>query len=489
METLHSIIHILAAIAGCLVAVLSVPLFFRFRWPAAGMWALKLFVSALSPVLTLIALLALITGLTTGSTFITLIGIYNVLVYAIHILSVTRPPASSSGFIQSFGFDWQNSIHREQKEHFLPSRMTPVLPVVRKARFQQDIAFSTIPGTERQLLCDVWQPPEGITPSGVALIYLHGGAFYILDKDFSTRPFFRHLAAQGHVIMDVAYRLAPETDMMGMINDVKRAVVWMKENALTYGIDPSRIVLSGGSAGGSLALLAAYTDDAGRFMPVELLGKDASACAVISLYGPTDLEAFYYHTNQHLTTRAIPGKAKKRVPAKMPQWMVNSLGDNYHRLGFDKGFENTCAMPPLLGGHPDECPDRYALFSPVTHVHSNCPPTLLVHGEHDIMAPVTSTRYMYRRLVERHVPAVMHILPQTDHGFDLVLPQINPSAHNLIYDVERFIALMAVRKEITETTGGNFRKDTHRILEEKDLVSGKEAHKAQKPWRLSSFAS
>ena len=56
----------------------------------------------------------------------------------------------------------------------------------------------------------------------------------MLDKDLGTRPFFAHLASQGHVIMDVAYRLAPETDMMGMVHDVKRSIVWMKEHALAY---------------------------------------------------------------------------------------------------------------------------------------------------------------------------------------------------------------------------------------------------------------
>jgi hypothetical protein len=45
----------------------------------------------------------------------------------------------------------------------------------------------------------------------------------------------------------------------------------------------------------------------------------------------------------------------------------------------------------------------------------------------------------------------MHILPQTDHGFDLVLPKIAPAAHNAIYDVERFIALMAVREPVVES--------------------------------------
>ncbi len=69
------------------------------------------------------------------------------------------------------------------------------------------------------------------------------------------------------------------------------------------------------------------------------------------------------------------------------------IGKDYHRLGFDKGFKNVGTMAPLMGGHPVECPERYTLFSPLTHIHPNCPPTLLIHGAHDIMAPV-ATLYM-----------------------------------------------------------------------------------------------
>ncbi len=441
MDVIKLIIQILAGVTSCLAALMSILFFVQLRWPAPALWFLKLYTSALSPLLALIGVLGIIVGLTTGSVFISLIGIYDVLIFFIHIFRVTRPPDSSSSFKQAFGPQWESLISAEQKKYFLPSRTILKLPVVPNPYIEQNISFATIPGTDRKLLCDVWQPPENIVPSALAFIYLHGSAWYLLDKDFATRPFFRHLTAQGHVIMDVAYRLSPETDLMGMVNDVKRAIVWMKENAATYGVNPNRIVVGGGSAGGHLALLTAYTTNNPQFTPKELEGKDISVCAVISEYGPTDLESMYFHTNQHLTTRSTPCRPKKAVPTQMPQWMIKRMGKNYYRLGMDKGFENAGAFAPLLGGHPDECLETYALFSPVTHVHSHCPLTLLIHGEHDTMAPVKTTRFLHTRLLEEKVPAVMHILPQTDHAFDLILPKISPSAHNAFYDVERFLAL------------------------------------------------
>jgi len=223
---------------------------------------------------------------------------------------------------------------------------------------------------------------------------------------------------------------------------VKRAIIWMKESAGTYGINPNRIVVGGGSAGGHLALLAAYTANNPQFTSKELEGRDTGVRAAISLYGPTDLKAMYYHTNQHLTTRSIPGRPKKTAPTQMPGWIIKKMGKEFYRLNMDKGFENAGTLALLLGGHPDECPETYALFSPVTHVHPQCPPTLLIHGEHDLIAPVKSTRSLYTQLVEKKVPTVMHIIPQTDHAFDLQLPKISLSAHNLFFDAERFLALM-----------------------------------------------
>jgi acetyl esterase/lipase len=437
-----SIISTLIVIAGALAALVSTTFFMRLRWPAPILWFIKLFACALSPFFMLAGVLTLMTGLATGSIITSCIGIYDILVFGIHIYMVSRPPAFFGSFEQAFGPGWMEKIPAQQKTYFLSSRFQITLPTVPSPRFEHDIAFAIIPGTQRKLLCDIWQPAAGITATGMAFIYLHGSAFYFLDKDFQTRPFFTHLAAQGHVIMDVAYRLAPETDLMGMVADAKRAIAWMKDNAGSFGVDPEKITIGGGSAGAHLALLAAYTDDDQRFIPIDLAGKDLSVAAVISLYGSNDMEALYYHTNQHITTRDIPGKLKKAVPTKMPGWISKKMGKNYYRLGMNKKLESIGTLPPLLGGHPEENPGAYTMFTVITHAHRNCPPTLFIHDKDDIMAPVRTTRKLFNRLLELKVPVVMHILPQTDHAFDLILPKISPCAHTAIYDVERFIAFM-----------------------------------------------
>ncbi len=445
METIKLASQILATFLGCLAALMSITILLRLHWPAPILWIVKLFASALSTVLFIIGVLCTIVGFTTGSVLISLIGMYVAIFFFSHLYRIARSPDVSNGFENTFGFNWQLNISAEQKKHFLPARTIIRLPTVPISRFEQDISFTTIPGTDRQLLCDVWQPNATVTSSGLAFIYLHGSAWTLLDKDLGTRKFFSQLVAQGHVIMDVAYRLSPETDMMGMVHDVKRAIVWMKENAHTYGVNPNTIVVGGGSAGGHLALMAAYTASNPQFTPKELEGKDISVCGVVSLYGPADLEAMYYHTNQQLTTKTLSGKPQKAVP-QMPKWIIKIMGSAYYRFHFEN-FANAGTFASLLGMHPDECREQFALFSPITHVRPGCPPTLLIHGEDDTMAPVKTTRILCTRLVKEKVPAVMHILPQTDHAFDLILPRISPSAHNAIYDVERFLAIQIKNTE------------------------------------------
>jgi acetyl esterase/lipase len=163
---------------------------------------------------------------------------------------VWRVTRDHNGFEKAFGTGWSDQISSAQAKHMVHKRWTAFLKTngSPKPSFDRDIAFWRVPNTEREVLCDVWHPANGEV-SGLAFIYLHGSGWAGFDKDFGTRIFFRHLAAQGHTVMDVAYRLMPEVDIYGMIGDVKRAIAWMKTNATYYGVNPEKIVLGGGSAG------------------------------------------------------------------------------------------------------------------------------------------------------------------------------------------------------------------------------------------------
>ena len=69
-------------------------------------------------------------------------------------------------------------------------------------------------------------------PSGLAAVYVHGGAWRVGDKDLGTRTFFRRLAAQGHVVLDVAYTLWPKADIPTMVGEVKQVKAFDRELVL-----------------------------------------------------------------------------------------------------------------------------------------------------------------------------------------------------------------------------------------------------------------
>jgi acetyl esterase/lipase len=432
--------EIIIAVLTAIVALMSSFLLFMLPRPTTPLWwAVKALPTVLSPFLFIASLVFFAAGLIFPSTVITLLAAYCIMIYGTHIFRVTRGPDAVTGFDQAFGDGWAKRISGDQKRSFLRHRLLPLLPRVPEPILRQDVVYHVLPDGDRRLLCDIWEPARGVVRSGLAFIYVHGSAWIGLDKDVGTRTFFKHLAAQGHVIMDIAYRLYPETDITGMVYDVRRAVAWMKANASRYQVDPARVVLGGGSAGGHLSLLTAYTENNDQLRPADLTDVDTRVMGVISLYGPTDLEALYYHTGQnavYAAKRADPN----HTPPDLPVWLKRSMGANYHRLGFDKG---NIILPDMFGGEPEELADQYELLSPVTHIHSKCPATLLILGEHDIITSPDATKEFCLRLEQAGVPVVLHLLPQTDHGFDLFMPLTNPAAHNAYYDIERFLGIMS----------------------------------------------
>jgi acetyl esterase/lipase len=243
------------------------------------------------------------------------------------------------------------------------------------------------------------------------------------------------------VIVDVAYRLYPETDVVGMVADAKRAVSWVRVHATDLGVDPDRIVLAGGSSGGHLSLLAGYGHDAAALTPPELAGCDLRVCAVASLYGQVDLEAMYWHVSQDRICH--PDDPQPDWAAPPSPVLTRLFGANAARLRLQ--FMSYGGRADwLLGGTPGAAPDRYAQVAVSTYVGAECPPTLLMHGTHDEMAPVAAVRRLQTRLQQVGVPVTAAYLPHTDHFFDLLGTRWSPAARVAIYALERFLAVISV---------------------------------------------
>ena len=205
----------------------------------------KLPAGALSPYWAIMGAAGMIIGWISGAYWAIPMGMIGTGVMLWYVWRNTR---DHKGFEDAFGTGWEDQIPSQQAKRMVKRRWSFYLKMKSlEPIWERDVPFWTVPGTDRQLLCDIWRPSEG-NVSGLAFVYIHGGAWFIWDKDTYTRLFFRHLVAQGHTVMDVSYRLCPEVDIYGMIGDVKRAIAWMKENAPGYGVNPEKIVLGGASA-------------------------------------------------------------------------------------------------------------------------------------------------------------------------------------------------------------------------------------------------
>ena len=339
---------------------------------------------------------------------------------------IWRNTRGHDGFEKAFGPGWEEKITPQQVRWMVKRRWQLFVKMKGSPEpiLEKDLVFWKIKGTDREILCDLWRPAEE-NISGLAIIFLHGSGWTAGDKDFGTRPFFSHLIAQGHTVMDVAYRLYPEVLLDEMVGDAKRAVAWMKENAEKYRIDPAKIVLAGGSAGGHVAMLAAYTPKESKFTPEELKKLDLSVCGMIAYYTPVDLTAGYIPWMESNPNSDLPAPP---------------IGT---RLEGMESYKFAGRMDLLLGGSPEEVPEVYKMAAPITHVNTETPPTLLFQGTTDVLVPVEPTELLYKKLVEVGIPALMIIFPITEHMFDFLFPQVSPPAQSALYDVDRFLAILA----------------------------------------------
>ena len=232
----------------------------------------------------------------------------------------------------------------------------------------------------KNLLLDVWSTNLGngglLRP---AIVMVHGEAWTHRNRS-STPDWNRWLNSLGHEVFDVEYRMPPPVRWQDEAGDVKAALGWVAANAAQYHVDPKRISIMGGSTGGSLAIVAAYSSDDLR-LPSSIGVPPVSVRSVIDLYAPADLAMLYYTT---------------RSPA-----YVRPLLREY------------------IGGAPEEFPDRYWLVSPLGHVDEHALPTLTIIGRNDRVVSFTHARRLSAALSEAGVSNEVYSLPATDHGFDI----------------------------------------------------------------------
>ncbi|HEY1404031.1 MAG TPA: alpha/beta hydrolase [Pyrinomonadaceae bacterium] len=238
--------------------------------------------------------------------------------------------------------------------------------------------FATAGGQTLKLDTYISQSTE--TTLRPAVIVVHGGSWSAGER--SDYPLWNDwLARRGYAVFDVDYRLAPQPNWQAATGDVKCAVGWVKANAARFAVDPARVALLGRSAGGHLALLAAYSTNSSA-LPPGCAAPEASVRAVVSLYAPTDLTWGYEHPANE---RVLDGPGKIRN---------------------------------FVGGTPADASEAIRLASATTHVTSRSPPTLLFHGGRDQLVADRHMMLLAERLSQQNVPHRALLIPYAQHAFD-----------------------------------------------------------------------
>lgn len=259
----------------------------------------------------------------------------------------------------------------------------------------ETLVYATPEGAS-PLRLDFYGGREAAAPRALVVI-VHGGSWR--NGDSTQLPSMaKRLAAAGYAVASINYRLAPQHPFPAAYDDLGAAVAHLRERADELRIDPERVVLYGRSAGGHLALLAAY-----RWQAPYVRG-------VVAFYAPTDLRYSWEHpSNPRILD--TPGTLR--------------------------GF---------LGGGPDESPvlsARYYDASPYAWATPGSPPTLLIHGGRDeLVRPVHSER-LAARLGELAVPHLLLRLPWATHGCEA--NPAGPSGQLSEYAVLRFLTAVSRR--------------------------------------------
>ncbi len=221
------------------------------------------------------------------------------------------------------------------------------------------------------------------------VVQIYGGAWQ-RGSPASNEDYAQWLASQGYVVIAIDYRHAPAFHFPAQIDDIREDLTWIRNHAADYNGDTSRVAFLGRSAGGHLAMLAAYTDS-----PI-------TPRAVVSLYGGIDLVNGYEHP-------PFPD------PLNIPDVTLK-----------------------FVGGTPEQLPELYRAGTIYTYVTRKLPPTLLIYGGRDNLVETKYPIELRDRLRATGTQVAYLEIPWANHAFDEVLN--GPSDQLAMYYTGRFLA-------------------------------------------------
>jgi acetyl esterase/lipase len=270
-----------------------------------------------------------------------------------------------------------------------------------------DVPFAVVPmdaGGTVTLLMDIYLPVAGSTPRPL-LLWIHGGGW--TGGSHNGPPSYAvQMVTHGFAVASTGYRLSGEAVFPAQIHDVKGAVRFLRANAATYNLDPTRFACWGSSAGGHLSALLAMSPGVAELEGTSG-GNPAVSSAVqacVDYYGPTDI----LNMNPDVTTP--PGSTIDHDAPDSPESRL---------VGWDQPGQGIGDIRANLANPAAPYPALVLLCSqvnPVTWVDATDPPTFIAHGTADTLVPLMQSTRLDAALGAAGVPRQYTQVAGAGHG-------------------------------------------------------------------------
>lgn len=217
------------------------------------------------------------------------------------------------------------------------------------------------------------------------IIYLNGGGFRGVDKNQMV-PEMTFLADAGYAVAFVDYRHSGEATFPAQIIDVKSAIRFLRKNAAKFGIDSTKIAVTGGSAGGTLSALAAM--NVPGFDEGANLDVSSDVQFALDMFGPAEMHSMAAFDASHFSETS--------------RW--KSYADTHIGAWLGETFEQN--------------PEKFRLASPTLNVNEKSAPMLILHGDADNLVPYQQSVGLYDAMCQAGKEADLYIIPGAGHGSD-----------------------------------------------------------------------
>ncbi len=288
-------------------------------------------------------------------------------------------------FLTVYMISKQNNVSTDNKIHY--TKNTYTYKIVDNCKIRADVYRYS---------------DEKVRP---VIVWIHGGALIFGIRNWLPFEQLEMYLKKGYTVVAIDYRLAPETKLTEIIEDIEDAYAWVRiKGPDLFKVDSERIVVVGNSAGGYLTLVAGF-----RLKP--------KPRALVSFYGYGDITGAWYARPDPFYSQE-PTISKDQAYAAIGSSVI-SAASMRDRKQFYIYCRQKGLWPREISGHdPKNERTWFSAYEPLCNVTSTYPPTILLHGEKDTDVPFVQSVLMAEALKRHGVDFELITNPKWGHGFD-----------------------------------------------------------------------